>query len=223
VNPSLSAPTPTLDITGDGAQSGQGQTNQTFNDHAQLTLEHAVQLLMQERAQTQELHNRVGQIEHSGSTKTAPSQQNFSYKPSAPEKFTGVATRLETWIEQVELHMDMYRIPRTDDIYRLAVARQFLGDQPSQWARLQGEISGWTELKERMRIYHEVPNKNKNSHDSLYRLRQIGSLNEYTLRFNSLILQIDSVSEKEQRFMCSWFEAECQDGGRARVGPRSRP
>jgi replicative superfamily II helicase len=201
MDPSLSAPTPTLDISGDDAQSVQGQTNQTGNDHAQLTLEQAVQVFMQERAHSQELHNRVAQIEQSGATTTAPSQQNFNYKPSAPEKFTGVATKLETWIEEVELHMDLYRIPRTDGIYRLAVARQFLGDQPSQWARLQGEISGWTELKERMRIYYEVPSKNKNSRDSLYRLRQIGSVKVYTLRFNSLILQIDSMSEEEQRFI----------------------
>jgi hypothetical protein len=158
MDPSLSAPTPTLDITGDGAQSVQGQTKKTGNDHAQLTLDQAVQLLMQERAQTQELQNRVAQIEQSGATMSAPSQQNFNYEPCAPEKFTGVATKLETWIEQVELHMDLYRIPRTDDSYRLAVARKFLGDQPSLWARLQGEISGWTELKDRMRIYYEVPN-----------------------------------------------------------------
>jgi hypothetical protein len=144
MDPTLSAPTPTLDITGDGAQSVQGQTNQTGNDNAQLTLEQAVRLLIQERAQTQELQNSIAQIEHSGATTIAPSQQNFNYKPIAPEKFTGVATKLETWIEQVKLHMDQYRIPRTDDIYRLAVARQFLGDQASQWARLQGEISGWT-------------------------------------------------------------------------------
>jgi Retrotransposon gag protein len=52
-----------------------------------------------------------------------------------------------------------------------------------------------------MRIYYEVPNKNKNSRDNLYRLRQVGSLKEYTLHFNSLILQIDSKSEEEQRFM----------------------
>ena len=52
-----------------------------------------------------------------------------------------------------------------------------------------------------MRIYYEVPNKNKNSRDNLYRLRQVGSVKEYTLRFNSLILQIDSMSEEEQRFM----------------------
>jgi hypothetical protein len=74
---------------------------------------------MQERAQTQELQNRVAQMEHSGATTTAPSEQNFRYKPSAPEKLTGVATKLETWIEQVELHMDLHRIPRTDNIYRL--------------------------------------------------------------------------------------------------------
>jgi Retrotransposon gag protein len=201
MDPSLSAPTPTLDITGDGAQSVQGQTNQTGNDHAQMTLEQAVQLLMQERALTQEFQIRVAQMEHSGATTTAPSEQNFRYKPSAPENFTGASTKLETWIEQVELHMDPYRTPRTDNIYRLAVARQFLGDQPRQWARLQGEISGWTELKERMRIYYEVPNKNKKSRDNLYRLRQVGSVKEYTLRFNSLILQIDSMSEDEQSFM----------------------
>jgi hypothetical protein len=139
---SLSAPTPTLDITGDGSQSVQGQTNQTGNDHAQLTLEQAVQLLMLERAQTQDLQNRVAPMEHPGATTTAPSEQNFHYKPSAPEKFTGVATELETCIEQVELHIDLHRIPLTDDIYRLAVAWQFPGDQPSHWARLQGEISG---------------------------------------------------------------------------------
>jgi hypothetical protein len=52
-----------------------------------------------------------------------------------------------------------------------------------------------------MRIYYEVPNKNKTSRDNLYRLRQVGSVKEYTLRFNSLILQIDSMSEDEQRFM----------------------
>jgi Retrotransposon gag protein len=52
-----------------------------------------------------------------------------------------------------------------------------------------------------MRIYYEVPNKNKNSRDSLYRLLQIGSVKEYTLRFNSLVLQIDSISEEEQRIM----------------------
>jgi hypothetical protein len=131
---------------------------------------------MQERAQTQELQNRVAQMEHSGATTTAPSEQNFRYKPKAPEKFTGVATKLETWIEQVELHMDRYRNPRTDDIYRLAVARQFLGDQPSQWASLQGEISGWPELKEHMPLYYEMPNRNKSSRDSLYRLRQIGNV-----------------------------------------------
>jgi hypothetical protein len=136
MDPTLSAPTATLDITGDGAQSVQGPTNQTGSDHAQLTLEQAVQLLTKERAQTQDLQNRVAQMEHSGATTTAPSEQDFYYKPSAPEKFTGVATKLETWIEKVELHMDLYRISRTDDIYRLAVARQFLGDQPSQWARL---------------------------------------------------------------------------------------
>jgi Retrotransposon gag protein len=84
VDPSLSAPTPTLDITGDGAQSVQGQTNQTGSDHAQLTLEQAVQLLMQKRAPTQDLHNRVAQMEHSGATTTAPSEQNFHYKQSAP-------------------------------------------------------------------------------------------------------------------------------------------
>jgi phenylalanine-4-hydroxylase len=116
MDPYLSAPTPTLDITGDGAQSVQGQTNQTGNDHAQMTLEQAVQLLMQERAQNQELQNRVAQKEHSGATTTAPSEQNFRYKPSAPEKLTKVSTKLETWIEQVELHMDLYHIPRTDNI-----------------------------------------------------------------------------------------------------------
>jgi Retrotransposon gag protein len=52
-----------------------------------------------------------------------------------------------------------------------------------------------------MRIYYGVPNKNKNSRDNLYRLRQVGSVKECTLRFNSLILQIDSMSEEEQRFM----------------------
>jgi hypothetical protein len=106
MDPSLSAPTPTLDSTGDGAQSVQGQTNQTGNGHAQMTLEQEVQLLMQERAQTQELQNRVAQMEHSGATTTAPSEQNFRYKPSAREKFTGVATKLETWIKQVDLQKD---------------------------------------------------------------------------------------------------------------------
>jgi Retrotransposon gag protein len=129
------------------------------------------------------------------------SEHNFHYKPSAPEKFTGVAIKWETWVEQVELHMDLYRIPRADAIYRLAIAGQFIGDQASQWARLLGEISGWTELKERMRDYYDMPNKNKNSRDNLYRLRQVGSVKEYTFRFNSLILQVDSMSEEEQRFM----------------------
>jgi hypothetical protein len=77
MDPTLSAPTPTLDITGDGAQSMQGQTNHTGNDHAQMTLEQVVQSLMQERAQTQELQNRVAQMEQSGATTTAPSEQNF--------------------------------------------------------------------------------------------------------------------------------------------------
>jgi Retrotransposon gag protein len=52
-----------------------------------------------------------------------------------------------------------------------------------------------------MRIYYGVPNKNKNSRDNLYRLRQVGSVKECTLRFNSLILQIDSMSEEERMFI----------------------
>jgi hypothetical protein len=36
---------------------------------------------------------------------------------------------------------------------------------------------------------------------NMSRLRQIGSVKEYRLRFNSLILQIDSMSEEEQKFM----------------------
>jgi hypothetical protein len=51
-----------------------------------------------------------------------------------------------------------------------------------------------------MRDYYDMPNKNNNSSGSLYRLRQIGGVKEYTLPFNSLILRIDSMSEEERRF-----------------------
>jgi hypothetical protein len=135
MDPSLSAPTPTLDITGDGAQSVQGQTNQTRNDHAQLTLEQAVQLLMQERAQIQELKNRVAQIDQSGATTTALLSRTFAtsqvhqrnLQEWQPSWKHGSRKSNSTWTCTVSRELMTFIV--------LAVARQFLGDQPSQWAR----------------------------------------------------------------------------------------
>jgi hypothetical protein len=37
--------------------------------------------------------------------------------------------------------MDLARIPRTDDIFRLAVAKQFLGEEVRLWTRMQHDVS----------------------------------------------------------------------------------
>jgi hypothetical protein len=159
-----------------------------------------------ERSQTQalnqQLQQQLSQIQsqvHSQAT-IQPSAQDFKYKPSTPDSFSGAATKLEGWIDQVELHMDLARIPRTDGIFRLAVAKQFLGEEVRRWARMQQDVSGWTDLKERMRVYYDVPNKDKNIRDSLNKLRQTGSVAEYTNRFNHLVLQVEEMSQADKAF-----------------------
>jgi Retrotransposon gag protein len=94
--------------------------------------------------------------------------------------------------------MDLASIPRTDDIFRLAVAKQFLGEEVQRWKRMQHDVSGWTHLKERMRVYYEVPNKDKNIRDNLNELRQTGSVAEHTNRFNHLVLQVEEMSQADQ-------------------------
>jgi Retrotransposon gag protein len=100
----------------------------------------------------------------------------------------------------VELHTDLARIPRTDENFRLAVAKQFLGEEVRRWTRVQQDVSGWTDLKERMRVYYEVPNKDKNIRDNLNKLRQTGSVAEYTNRFNHVVFQVEEMSQAHQAF-----------------------
>jgi Retrotransposon gag protein len=95
--------------------------------------------------------------------------------------------------------MDLARIPR-DDIFRLAVAKQFLGEEVQRWTRMQHDVSGWTHLKEKMRVYYEVPNKYKNIRDNLNELRQTGSVAEHTNRFNHLVLQVEEMIQADQAF-----------------------
>jgi hypothetical protein len=134
---------PTIDISGMGdqgagnvaaagnaSQSGEHQQQPAMS---QPTLEQVVQMLWAERTQTQaqnqQLQQQLSQIQSEVHSQPIikPSAQDFKYKPSAPYSFSGAASKLEGWIDQVELHMDLARIPRTDDIFRLAVAKQFLG------------------------------------------------------------------------------------------------
>jgi hypothetical protein len=42
--------------------------------------------------------------------------------------------------------MDLARNPRTDGIFRQAVAKQFVGADVRRWARIQHDGSGWTDL-----------------------------------------------------------------------------
>jgi Retrotransposon gag protein len=96
--------------------------------------------------------------------------------------------------------MDLARIPRTDEIFRLAVAKQFLGEEVRRWTRMQHDVSGWTDLKERMKVYYEFPNKDKNIRDNLNKLRQTGSVAEYTNRFYHLVLQVEEMNQADQAF-----------------------
>jgi Retrotransposon gag protein len=108
--------------------------------------------------------------------------------------------KLEGWIDQVELHMDLARFPHTGDVFRLAVAKQFLGEEVRRWIRMQHDVSGWTDLKEVMRAYYEVPNKDKNIRDNLNNLHQTGSVAEYANRFNHLVFQVEEMSQPDQTF-----------------------
>jgi Retrotransposon gag protein len=93
--------------------------------------------------------------------------------------------------------MDLARIPRTDDSFRLAVAKQFLGEEVRRWTRMQHDVSGWTDIQERMRVYYEVPNRHKNIRDNLNKLRQTGSVAKYSNRFNHLVLKVEEMSQTD--------------------------
>jgi hypothetical protein len=172
-------------------------------------LEQVVQILWTERTQTraqnQQLQQKLSQIQSEVHSQAIiqPSAQDFKYKPSTPDSFSGAASKLEGWIDQVELHMDLARIPRTDDIFRLAVAKQFFGEEVRRWTRMQHDVSGWTDLKERMTVYYEFPNKDKNIRDDLKKLRQTGSVAEYTNRFYHLVLQVEEMNQADQAFHLS--------------------
>jgi Retrotransposon gag protein len=173
---------------------------------AQPTLEQVVQILWAERTQTQaqnqQLQQQLSQIRsevHSQAIIQA-SAQDFKYKPSTPDSFSGADSKLEGWIDQVELHMDLARMPRRDDIFRLAVAKQFLGEDVRRWTRMQHDVSGLADLKEMMRVYYKVPNNDKNIRDNLNKLRQTGSVAEYTNRFYHLVLQVEEMSQADQVF-----------------------
>jgi Retrotransposon gag protein len=96
--------------------------------------------------------------------------------------------------------MDLARVPRVDDIFGLAVAKQFLGEEFRRRIRVQHDVSGWIDLQERMRMYYEVPNKDKNIRDNLNKLRQTGLVAEYTNRFNHLVLQVEEMNQADQAF-----------------------
>jgi hypothetical protein len=51
-----------------------------------------------------------------------------------------------------------------------------------------------------MRVYDNVPNKDKNICDSLNKLRQTESAAEYTNRFNYLVLQEEEMSQADRAF-----------------------
>jgi predicted secreted protein len=115
-------------------------------------MEQVVQMLWAERSHTQALNQKLQQLlsqiqshVHSQAT-IQPSAQDFKYKPSTPDSFSGAASKIEGWINQMELHMDLARIPRTDGIFRQAVAKQFVGADVRRWARMQHDVSGWTDL-----------------------------------------------------------------------------
>jgi hypothetical protein len=173
---------------------------------AQPTLEHVVLMLWAERtqsqAQNQKLQQLLSQIQSEVHSQAIiqPSAQDFKYKPSTPDSFSGAASKLKGCLDQVELHMDLARIPRTDDIFRLAVAKLFLSEEVRRWTRMQHDVSRWTDLKERMSVYYEVPNKAKNIRDNLNKLRQTGSVAEYTNRFSQLVLQVEEMSQADQAF-----------------------
>jgi Retrotransposon gag protein len=206
----------TIDLTGVGnkgagnvaaagkaSQSGEHQQQPAM---PQPTLEQVVQMLWAERTQTQaqnqQLQQQLSQIQSEVHSQAIiqPSAQDFKYKPSTPDSSSGAASNREGWIDQVELHMDLARIPRTDDIFRLAVSSQFLGEQVPRWTRMQHDVSGWTDLNERMSVYYKVPNKDKNIRDDLNKLRQTGSVAKYTNRFNHLVLQVGEMSQADQAF-----------------------
>jgi hypothetical protein len=188
-NSHLPSREPTIDITGVGGQ-GAGNVAAGMAERTQT------------QGQNQQLQQHLSQIQSAVHSQTIiqPSVQDFRYKPSTPHSFSGAASKLECWIDQVELQMDLTRIPRTDDIFRLAVAKQFLGEEVRLWTRMQHDVSWWTDLKERMRVYYEVPNRDKNIRDNLNKLRQTGSVAEYTNRLNHLVLQVEEMSQADQVF-----------------------
>jgi Retrotransposon gag protein len=51
-----------------------------------------------------------------------------------------------------------------------------------------------------MRVYYEFPNRVKNIRDNLNKLRQTGSVTEYTNRLNHLVLQVEEMSQADQAF-----------------------
>jgi hypothetical protein len=215
-NSHLPSQEPTIDITGVGyqgagnvtaaenaSQSGEHQQQPAI---AQPTLEKVVQILWAERTQTQaqnqQLLQQLSQIQSEFHSQAIiqPSAQDFKYKPSTPDSFSGAASKLEDWIDQVELHMDLARIPRRDDIFRLAVAKQFLGEEVRRWTRMQHDVSGLTDLKEMIRANYKVPINDKDIRDNLNKLRQTGSVAEYMNRFNHLVLQVEEMSQADQAF-----------------------
>jgi Retrotransposon gag protein len=100
----------------------------------------------------------------------------------------------------LEFDLDLGRIPLTDDIVLLAIAKHFLGEEVRRWAKIQHDVSGWTALKERMRMHYDVPNKDKNVPDNLNTFRHTGSVAEYTNRFNHPVLQVEEMSPADQAF-----------------------
>jgi hypothetical protein len=114
------------------SQSGEYQQQPAM---AQPTLEQERHMLWADRtqnqAQNQQLQQQLSQIQSEVHSQAIiqPAAQDFKYKPSTPDSFSGAASKLEGWIDQMELHMDLARIPRTDDIFRLGVAKQFLREE----------------------------------------------------------------------------------------------
>jgi Retrotransposon gag protein len=51
-----------------------------------------------------------------------------------------------------------------------------------------------------MRVYYDVPNKDKNICASLNKLRQTESVPEYANRFNHLVLQVEEMSQAARAF-----------------------
>ena len=122
-------------------------------------------------------------------------------KMKTPESFDGKTPSAQSWFESVGNYWEYYA--DVSEIRKIILTGGFLkGDALTWWQANRQKHTSYEGLLNALKRFYLPENMTQKARYNLERLKQTSSVEDYTTKFNHLVLQIDDLSfpEKKNRY-----------------------